>query len=351
MAGPAAPRAMEKLVDVGRQLSHEMAARQQSAFNEFADAPEEMHSPRGSTGASLPPVRRLASNLHDTRRLARAQILESSTVLFHTESWFETLTTPSEYLPPLAWFIVLAFVVLVTYLSILYPDHLGLDDRMHQTMISFISLLIVFRTGEAYARWWEGRTLWGAIVNSTRNLASNAVTFMHDSLHYQRVVICTIGFAYATKQALRGAKFSKPEMVGLFDEEELDLMNQVEHIPMLMVDEIRRWMKAELIDQGPHGSRVASSYNWDLILANDLKALVDALGGCERIAKTPMPFGYLSQLRIFMCAPPRGPPHRRPSPPAAPRRSRRARRAVLTRAHARVRGAPGSSGSCRGRLR
>mmetsp|Transcript_7096 Transcript_7096/g.20581 ORF Transcript_7096/g.20581 Transcript_7096/m.20581 type:complete len:225 (+) Transcript_7096:786-1460(+) len=123
---------------------------------------------------------------------------------------------------------------------------------------------------------------------------------MHDPSRYQRVVLCTIGFAYAVKQNLRGLKLNKDEMEGLFEDEELDLMNKVEHIPMLMVDEIRRWLKAELIDQGPRGSHVATSYNWDLAIGQDIAALVNALGGCERIAKTPMPFGYLSQLRIFM---------------------------------------------------
>jgi predicted membrane chloride channel (bestrophin family) len=37
-----------------------------------------------------------------------------------------------------------------------------------------------------------------------------------------------------------------------------------------------------------------------MIISADIKALVDALGACERIYKTPMPFGYLAQLRIFM---------------------------------------------------
>jgi putative membrane protein len=32
----------------------------------------------------------------------------------------------------------------------------------------------------------------------------------------------------------------------------------------------------------------------------DIKALIDAIGACERIYKTPMPFGYLAQLRIFI---------------------------------------------------
>jgi hypothetical protein len=53
----------------------------------------------------------------------------------------------------------------------------------------------------------------------------------------------TIAFAYATKQNLRGRKFDVTEMQGLFELDEILLMNQVEHIPMLMVDEIRRTMK------------------------------------------------------------------------------------------------------------
>mmetsp|Transcript_42006 Transcript_42006/g.103582 ORF Transcript_42006/g.103582 Transcript_42006/m.103582 type:complete len:534 (+) Transcript_42006:92-1693(+) len=246
-----------------------------------------------------PPLRRLGSALLEDRRVAREHILKASPVLHFTESWWQTVASGSEYVPPRIYYFVVVASALTTWLALRYPILTTGDNTVHQTQIGFISLLIVFRTSQAYARWWEGRTLWGSIVNSTRNLASNSAAFIADEMRYTRVIICTIAFAYATKQSLRAKKFDKAEMAGLFSDEEIDLMNQVEHIPMLMVDEIRRTIKTELVitKQAPGG---LPSDNLDIVLAVDIKALVDALGGCERIAKTPMPFGYLAQLRIFI---------------------------------------------------
>src|SRR5262245_51106798 len=34
-----------------------------------------------------------------------------------------------------------------------------------------LSIILVFRTNSAYDRWWEGRKLWGTLVNNSRNLA------------------------------------------------------------------------------------------------------------------------------------------------------------------------------------
>src|SRR5262245_41965092 len=42
---------------------------------------------------------------------------------------------------------------------------------MHTLLGFAISMLLVFRTNTAYDRWWEGRKLWGSLVNNSRNLA------------------------------------------------------------------------------------------------------------------------------------------------------------------------------------
>ncbi len=42
---------------------------------------------------------------------------------------------------------------------------------VHSLLGFVISMLLVFRTNTAYERWWEGRKLWGAMVNNSRNLA------------------------------------------------------------------------------------------------------------------------------------------------------------------------------------
>ena len=42
---------------------------------------------------------------------------------------------------------------------------------VHSLLGFVLSLLLVFRTNTAYDRWWEGRRLWGSLVNSSRNLS------------------------------------------------------------------------------------------------------------------------------------------------------------------------------------
>src|ERR1700733_6724992 len=43
---------------------------------------------------------------------------------------------------------------------------------------TIISLLLAFRSNQAYDRWWEARTLWGGIVNDTRSLTRQLLTFV-----------------------------------------------------------------------------------------------------------------------------------------------------------------------------
>ncbi|MEX6686123.1 bestrophin family ion channel [Danxiaibacter flavus] len=52
---------------------------------------------------------------------------------------------------------------------------------MHSLLGFAISMLLVFRTNTAYDRWWEGRKLWGSLVNNSRNMAVKLNSFLpHD---------------------------------------------------------------------------------------------------------------------------------------------------------------------------
>ncbi|HEX2532090.1 MAG TPA: bestrophin family ion channel, partial [Chitinophagaceae bacterium] len=71
----------------------------------------------------------------------------------------------------------------VAWLALRYL-HLGDGSALKQvsvlhTLLGFaISMLLVFRTNTAYDRWWEGRRQWGALVNSSRNLAIKLNAFL-----------------------------------------------------------------------------------------------------------------------------------------------------------------------------
>lgn len=71
-----------------------------------------------------------------------------------------------------------------------------------------LSLLLVFRTNTAYARWNEARTLWGGVVNNCRNVVRQSNMFFPNTadaeLCKDRLAANTAGFAKALRNFLRG---------------------------------------------------------------------------------------------------------------------------------------------------
>merc|ERR1712087_254283 len=110
------------------------------------------------------------------------------------------------------WLINVALAGIVAY----FHDGLNmtffLSGAEHNTVLTFIALLQAFRTNQAYDRWWEGRKLWGSLVNSTRNLSSNAASWMQDAERRQSVILHTIVFAWACKATLRKTRLQASEM-------------------------------------------------------------------------------------------------------------------------------------------
>ncbi len=68
---------------------------------------------------------------------------------------------------------------------------------MHSLLGFAISMLLVFRTNTAYDRWWEGRKLWGALTNSSRNLALKLSAILPQNETAQRSFFKKIIPAYA----------------------------------------------------------------------------------------------------------------------------------------------------------
>ena len=99
---------------------------------------------------------------------------------------------------------------------------------MHSLLGFAISMLLVFRTNTAYDRWWEGRKLWGTLVNNSRNLAIklNALLPGEETGHrgFFRKIIPA--YAYALHNHLRKEK----TRVELFEDDELrQLFEQIDH--------------------------------------------------------------------------------------------------------------------------
>lgn len=164
-----------------------------------------------------------------------------------------------------------------------------------------LGLLLVFRTNTSYERFWEGRKLWGNVVNLTRNLARNLWVAVQETQTADRPakeahIRLLPAFAIAMKLHLRNQPPDQ-ELASLMSPDQFAKL-QIMHNPPL---EIAFWLADYL--QTQHAQGKLNAYQLTACL-DSLNGLVDSLGGCERILKTPMPMAYsihLKQLLMLYC--------------------------------------------------
>lgn len=153
-----------------------------------------------------------------------------------------------------------------------------------------LSLLLVFRTNSSYDRFWEGRKLWGGIVNETRNLARAAGVFLGaNPALYTALLRWTAAFPFACASSLRGRASLGPLAKELPEDEVAQVLHS-QHVPFA----VARKMSA-LLDEGRREGRYPEYVQMQL--DQNVQLLVDYIGGCERIRKTPIPFAYVMHLR------------------------------------------------------
>ncbi len=190
-----------------------------------------------------------------------------------------------------------------TSISILYGYGFAVSLPILAGLIPNIvlGLLLVFRTNTAYERFWEGRKAWGNLLNTVRNLARQIwVAVLEKELEDRenkiRAVRLLPAFAVAMKLHLRHEPVSA-ELAGLIAPEQFEKLKSMNH-PAL---EIAFWISDYLQQQHERGCLNTHQ----LIAMNELlNFMVDALGACERIQKTPMPVAYnihLKQLLLIYC--------------------------------------------------
>ena len=172
-----------------------------------------------------------------------------------------------------------------------YVHPVGVPSTVHGLVGVALGLLLVFRTNSSYDRFWEGRKLWGGIVNETRNLARAASVFLRerDPALYRTLVQWTSVFPYATAAVLRGEGDLGPVAAQL-PPEEVRQVGTSQHAALAVALRM-----SEALAEGRRRGHY-TEYT-QLTLDQNVQLLIDYLGGCERIHKTPMPFAYMVHLR------------------------------------------------------
>lgn len=185
----------------------------------------------------------------------------------------------------------LTAIVCIVEIDYLHLEHVN-TPVVHSLLGFVISLLLVFRTNTAYERWWEGRKLWGALVNNTRNLGIKLSEIVKDDEQLRtnfRVQITN--FVFAMKEHLRGGiDWGELEDTERF---KVTALKGKKHIPNLITQELFREMNG-LVTSG----RISEEKL--IVLNGEYQSLLDVLGGCERIKKTPIPYSYSSFLKKFI---------------------------------------------------
>lgn len=167
---------------------------------------------------------------------------------------------------------------------------IAVPSTLHALVGVPLGLLLVFRTNASYDRFWEGRKLWGSIVNTTRNLCIGAKAALRDDLAlHRRLTLWTISFPYATMFHLRGQKEMGP-LAALLPRGEDSIVEREAHVPLA----VSRKITGCLDDARRRG--LISDYLYGT-LQQHVYSLNDSLGGCERIHRTPLPFAYVVHLR------------------------------------------------------
>jgi putative membrane protein len=159
---------------------------------------------------------------------------------------------------------------------------------VHTTLGLVISLLLVFRTNTAYERWWEGRKMWGSLVNSSRNLSFKLSILLPNETVFFNTMISN--YAFALKNHLR-------DQLILSDFDECQGFNRSDlqtnkHIP----NQIYRIILSRIMEHEKNGVLKPEHV---LLINSEMINFTDVLGACERIRKTPIPFSYSVFLKKF----------------------------------------------------
>ena len=174
-----------------------------------------------------------------------------------------------------------------------YQVDIGLEIAPFEIAGAALGLLLILRTNAGHDRWWEARKLWGGIVNQSRNLAIGALSYgPSDPVWREQFVKWAAAFPHVARSHLRGESLS-PEIAQLLGEHGAAHLAVSVHPPSAVAMQLADLLR-EACDSG-NMDRFAF-----LQVDRERATLIDHIGACERILKTPLPLVYAIKIRRFL---------------------------------------------------
>lgn len=181
-------------------------------------------------------------------------------------------------------FTAAALVAQIAHLHLKWT-HLTLPSLPVSIVGAAIGIFASFRTNSSYARWWEGRQLWGRLINASRTLGSQAVAWLPAD-DAAAVLRGHIAYCHVLRCALReDDPWADPDVRLCLPEADRARLAAERNAPYALAHELRVRVTAASDAGRLDAFRLASI---DRVLTD----IVDVQGGCERIKKTPFPKGY-----------------------------------------------------------
>lgn len=219
-------------------------------------------------------------------------------IQYNPKSWFSLIfDVYSRYVIRALFPLILFAGVLTSVLCFLFIDVLQVvivdTKAFHSILGVILGLFLVLRTNTAYDRWWEGRKLWGQLVNDCRQLAIKICAFIpedakEDRLFFKKMIP---NVTFAMKHHLRGSI-----LVGemdFYDEASKKRIIDSNHRPNI----INKIIMERVMDLNKRGLLTTDKL---FIIDKEIKGFTDIIGACERIKSTPIPYSYSMFIKKFL---------------------------------------------------
>jgi ion channel-forming bestrophin family protein len=220
-------------------------------------------------------------------------------------SWLRSLVSLQGSVLPRVWKRLVGATVVAVLVTILHHDQQLFKTSLTTVPFTLVglalSIFLGFRNNTSYDRYWEGRKLWGALVNASRSLCRQVLTLIVDTGQdpdasageiraLQRSMIQRLmAFVHALRLHLREQAWSS-ELRPFLSVSELEALSPERNVPIALVQSLGLSVQKAWRSGWLHAQHVP-------VLDASLSELTAIQGGCERIKATPLPYCYTALIR------------------------------------------------------
>ncbi len=211
-------------------------------------------------------------------------------ITYNPKDWFKLIIQFHKSDTMRILFPTMMILGVITALTCYFTKHYWADYHptltvFHQISGFVISMVLVFRINTAYDRWWEGRKLWGGLINDSRTLAMKLAVLIPETetqLRHDAYALIS-NFPFILKEHLRG----NPQPMDLLEspsfrsETMLSWNHQPSYLVMQLSGFCRKLAESQIREQNDYRVLTETAFHFN-----------DICGACERIRNTPIPYSY-----------------------------------------------------------